>query len=1072
MRGLQFVLWAGVLAALSLGAPRASAQVPTNDNFAAAIVLTGNFGSVTGSTVNATSETGEPVHVGSSQGNSIWYTWTAPADGVVFFNTFGSDFDTLLAIYSGTTLTSLQNLGGNDDFDPNIIGPSGVRFFARVGQTYMIAVDGFAGDTGSVTLTYAYSGAGIFQFTADTYNCTELESTTPNLDVPLARSSLLGVRLTVTRIGGSAGRVLVDYETADGTALAGTDFTAQLGSLTFTDHEMSKSILVPVTYNFLGVEDTDFTVTLSNPRLDPAEDQNIIPPSLNPTLSEATVNIFNVDPDPEIHGVPATNSVFSFQRANYRVREDEVGPGQTFDVDLYVYRTGSGDSLSIQYKILTTPLTPGGDNRRNNAFALDAGSDYATPLPLDAIPFGSSADFYGNVGTLQWGQDDFQPKALTLTITNDSLVEFNEDILIQLIIQPTQNDKRFLSSATDTILTILHDDLPAGSVDPNHNPDYNLGTIPPNNPNPGANGIVYSALVLPSGATLIGGSFTAVNTISRNRIARLNADGSHEGSFNPGTGANDFVSSMALDSTGRIFVGGGFTSFNGSQRNGIARLTSTGSLDAAFNPGQGANGTVWTLAVQGDGKVLIGGEFTTVGTEARNYIARLNVDGTLDTTFNPGVGPNGFINAILVQADGAIVIGGEFSSVSGVARSGIARLNANGTLDGTFNPGAGADGAVYALALQGAKILVGGAFSNFDLRSSRRLARLEADGTFDTTFNIGTGADDTVYAITVQNNGLIYVGGIFTSFNQTRRVGLARLESYGTVDTTFLDTAYNDYAGVINRFESDPKNFVFSISLDLNNDVMIGGGFKYVGGGRYNPTIQPEGHDFGVYTRAAYRVRNNIARLLGGATPGPGAIELAYDNYTIDENSSQLYVSIMRTNGSLGPISANFSVAQLPPGPGAATNGVDYAANGASPQFSTSWGSTRMRSDGIYGPNFDTVTVIPNFFVNSVLDDVYVDIFDNTVQDGDRSAMLELSTPSDSDIFFLGGENIPVGTSLGRASAPMVILDNDVSHPVFGFSSIEYFVNVNGTNVTNGMNGNGTNEWKGTNGTNEWKGTT
>jgi uncharacterized delta-60 repeat protein len=1064
----QVLLWTGMLLAAGLTGPTASAQ-PVNDNFADAIELTGSFGSVTGTTVDATGEPGEPNHVGFSSGNSIWYVWTAPTDGVVSFHTFGSSFDTLLAVYAGTALNALQSIAGNDDFDPNIIGPSGVKFLARAGQTYYIAVDGFFGDTGETVLTYSYSGAGIFQFTSEVYAGTELESSSPNQDVPLSRSSLLGIRLTVTRLFGSSGRVLVDYATSDGSAVAGVDYFPRTGTLTFNDHEMSKSFLVPVLYNFASIEDTDFSVTLSNPRLAPTESTDIIPPTLNPDLTTATVVIYNVDadPDPEIE-----EALFSFQRSNYRVREDEVAVGGTFDVTMYVYRTGIGDALDINYKILTSPLTPGGDNRRNNQFELNAGSDYATPLPLDALPYGRSADFYGNVGTLSWGQNNFDPQPITITITNDNLVEFNEDILVQLVFQPTQDEKRRLGSARLATLTILHDDLPAGSVDPSHNPDFNLGTIPPNNPNPGANGVVYATAVQPSGGTVIAGAFTAVNTIPRNRIARLNANGSHDGTFDPGTGANGFISAIALENGGRIVIGGGFTSFNGAQRNGIARLNANGGLDGTFTPGLGANGAVWAVAIQTDGKIVIGGEFTTVGGIARNGIARLNADGSLDEEFDPGAGADGSVNAIVIQSDGALVIGGEFGTVGGLARSGVARLHSDGAVDAGFDPGAGADGAVYALALQGAnQVLVGGAFANMDLRSYRGLARLNPDGSLDSSFNIGSGANDTVYAIRVQNDGLILVGGIFTSFNQTRRVGLTRLHSYGTVDTTFLDTAYNNFAGFINLFASDPKNFIFSISLDANNDVLVGGGFKRIGGGRWDSRIQPEGHDLGIYTRGAYRVRNNIARLLGGGTPGPGAIELAYDSYQIDENSSQLYVSIVRTNGSLGPASANFNVAQLPPGPGAATNGLDYAANGASPTFVTSWPSTRMRSDGLFGPNFGTSTVIPDLLMNDVRDDVYVDIFDNTIPDGNRTAMLELSAPSSLDILFLGGENIPVGAALGRASAPMVIVDNDTQPGVLGFSAPAYFVNENGTNAlitvtrTNGSSGNVTVQFQTSNGT-------
>src|SRR5262249_48959201 len=161
----------------------------------------------------------------------------------------------------------------------------------------------------------------------------------------------------------------------------------------------------------------------------------------------------------------------------------------------------------------------------------------------------------------------------------------------------------------------------AGAVDRNHNPDFNANTDPAYNQHPGANATVFATLRQPDGKTLLGGSFTGYNTRPRNRIARANADGSNDPTFNPPGGADDFVSSIVLDPFSRIIVGGAFTSINGVQRNGIARLNGDGTLDDTFNPGLGANGTVWSVVLQGDGNVLISGEFISVNGTNRNYVA-------------------------------------------------------------------------------------------------------------------------------------------------------------------------------------------------------------------------------------------------------------------------------------------------------------------------------------------------------------------------------------------------------------------------------------------------------------------
>jgi uncharacterized delta-60 repeat protein len=111
-----------------------------------------------------------------------------------------------------------------------------------------------------------------------------------------------------------------------------------------------------------------------------------------------------------------------------------------------------------------------------------------------------------------------------------------------------------------------------------------------------------------------------------NGRTRLNADGSLDGGFNSGAGANGTILSVALQPNGKVLIGGSFTTFNGTNRVHIARLNANGSLDTTFNPGTGADGVVRSIALQSDGKVLIGGDFLTVQGELRPYVARLYGD--------------------------------------------------------------------------------------------------------------------------------------------------------------------------------------------------------------------------------------------------------------------------------------------------------------------------------------------------------------------------------------------------------------------------------------------------------------
>ncbi|MCX6902524.1 MAG: delta-60 repeat domain-containing protein [Verrucomicrobia bacterium] len=132
-----------------------------------------------------------------------------------------------------------------------------------------------------------------------------------------------------------------------------------------------------------------------------------------------------------------------------------------------------------------------------------------------------------------------------------------------------------------------------------------------------------------------------------------------------------------------------------------------------------------SLAVQADGKILVGGYFTTLGGQPCNYLGRLDADGSLDSAFNPGGGGgiSPYVSSLAVQTDGKILLGGVFTNVAGQPRNYLAGLNADGTLDSAFKPGT--DNAVYALSLQAdGKILLGGAFTNVAGQPRNFLARL------------------------------------------------------------------------------------------------------------------------------------------------------------------------------------------------------------------------------------------------------------------------------------------------------------------------------------------------------------
>ncbi|MEK7677126.1 MAG: immunoglobulin domain-containing protein [Verrucomicrobiota bacterium] len=305
-------------------------------------------------------------------------------------------------------------------------------------------------------------------------------------------------------------------------------------------------------------------------------------------------------------------------------------------------------------------------------------------------------------------------------------------------------------------------------------------------------------------------------------------------SFNPGAGGGNYpsVNSLALQADGEILVGGTFTTLGGQPRNRIGRLKADGTLDASFNPGASGYilGFVWvdSLALQADGKILVGGLFTTLGEQSRNNIGRLHADGTLDSSFNPGAGEtNSSVSSLVVQADGKILVGGGFTTLGGQSRNRIGRLNADGTLDTGFNPGA--NYIVNSVVLQAdGKILVGGGFATLGGQSRNSIGRLNADGTLDTSFN--PGANYWVYSLAVQADGKILVGGYFWTLGGQSRESIGRLNADGTVDPSLNTGASDWFLDLGWLFLDGSLDWGISLAVQVDGKILVGGAFQTLGG--------------------------------------------------------------------------------------------------------------------------------------------------------------------------------------------------------------------------------------------------
>ncbi|REK05658.1 MAG: T9SS C-terminal target domain-containing protein [Bacteroidetes bacterium] len=334
----------------------------------------------------------------------------------------------------------------------------------------------------------------------------------------------------------------------------------------------------------------------------------------------------------------------------------------------------------------------------------------------------------------------------------------------------------------------------------------------------GPNQIVYATAIQPDGKIIVGGDFTSYNGSVSNFIVRINVNGTIDNTFNIfGVGANDRVNTISVQTDGKIIIGGYFTSYNGISRNYIARLNNDGSLDNTFDPGMGANNWLFTTEIQPDGKIIIGGDFTSYNLTSSNRIVRLNTDGTVDNTFNIGSGASSGIRAITYQPDGKIIVGGNFTSFNGVGANYITRLNTDGTLDNTFNPGTGANNGIYStLLLPDGKIIIVGAFTLYDGTSRNRIARINSDGTLDNIFNPGVGSDSWIITSNLQPDGKIVVGGNFTSYNGSLSNRICRITNT-CISSSGIDviTACNAYTWI------DGNNYTASNNTATYN--IIGG---------------------------------------------------------------------------------------------------------------------------------------------------------------------------------------------------------------------------------------------------------
>jgi len=406
---------------------------------------------------------------------------------------------------------------------------------------------------------------------------------------------------------------------------------------------------------------------------------------------------------------------------------------------------------------------------------------------------------------------------------------------------------------------------------------------------PQPDGQVNALAVQPDGKILVGGDFTHIGGQARNSLARLRPDGSVDGAFQPTIDVNnlygDAVFCLAVRPDGKLLLGGNFGSFDGGSSNpclalllpngehdwwdfygaprdwigalavqpdgkilvaytsyGLDRFWPDGSWDSTFNsPTTGAS-TVNCLAVQADGKILLGGRFTTLNGQTRNYLGRLKADGNLDDTFNPNA--NGEVRTLLVEPSGKIVVGGDFTQIGGQSRAYVARLEASGNVETWSYTGylTGANGPVRSLALQAdGGVLVGGYFNTLGGQNcDAGLGRLMTDGSIDFSFNLGNEIGG-VTSLALQPDGNILVAGnLWYEVYVGNALELVRLSNPTPATQDITNTADTI---IWLRGGSSPEVWrtTFECSTDGVNWTPLGAGTRIPGGWELTGLSVPAG---------------------------------------------------------------------------------------------------------------------------------------------------------------------------------------------------------------------------------------
>jgi uncharacterized delta-60 repeat protein len=455
------------------------------------------------------------------------------------------------------------------------------------------------------------------------------------------------------------------------------------------------------------------------------------------------------------------------------------------------------------------------DGSLDNSFAVTGTGFSYVPQKIQLLPDGKilvSGNFYAYNEIAAKGMIRLNPNG-TRDNTFTSAVDLS-NINGKAFLQPDNKILLALASSGTGSLNLLRRLNSDGSIDTAFT-DGQLGT-----------GNILNTATQSDGKIIVTGTFSTYNSAPSNSIVRINADGTTETTFPVGFGSAS-PASIVIQPDAKIVIGGYFYTFNGSACKALVRLNPDCSRDTTFDTSNAVDlavsnqSYVNSMVLQADGKLIIAGSISYYGNYPVNHILRVNTDGSRDAGYtNLTKAFDATVNVVALQPDGKILVSGVFGRYNGDPAKQLIRLNADGSRDSSFAlAGTGFtydqpywNSSVKAIAVQtDGKIVLGGEFTTFNGQTVSRIMRLNSNGSRDTSF-LGTGFNDTVNEIVLQPDGKIIVRGIFSTYNGIACEKIVRLNANGARDTSFT-SALNTIAA-------------YDVALQSDGKILAGGNFS------------------------------------------------------------------------------------------------------------------------------------------------------------------------------------------------------------------------------------------------------